>query len=126
MRRLTCATVALSFLLIGASVAAAADWEFLGDTTTDKKYYLSRIERSSPTTVRTWIKVEYGTPTKRGETSTVAQAEYDCQKRQTRTLAMIGYGPTGPVDAGWSGVGTWEAVFPDSIGEAILERVCSK
>ena len=115
-------------LLSGAPENGRKSYWFTG--TTD--HYFVFIEVGSivrhESKVRAWVAYVYD-PKHRpsnGARATTTLQEWDCSTRKNRTLAVASYGAEFKIlEHASSDTEVWQVVFPDSVGDLTLSRVCS-
>ena len=89
---------------------------------------VNRIEETSAPMRRAWT-ATFLAPSRRVALKNAAymqmQADYDCSERRTRPLSLDLYGQDYSHLAGNASRGSWQAIIPESAGDAVLRFVCS-
>jgi hypothetical protein len=99
------------------------EWEYVtGSTSAGNYYYDPKSFMRSKDIVKTWIK---SIP---NEEIVVRKTlwEIGCSQRNIRTLSSVTYGVEGKVIAGFSQPTDWEAIIPETVGDAFREELCKK
>jgi hypothetical protein len=120
-------TLLTLILATSISNAFAAEW-YLMDTGTAKSLWFfdkATVEKSKPT-VRLWIKsVRMREADADGAWATTRRAEYNCQTRTVRTLALVDYDNNENVLKTYNVKGSAvDDIVPGSAAEGALEMVC--
>jgi hypothetical protein len=89
---------------------------------------VNRIEKKSPPMRRAWT-ATFLAPSRRVAFKNAAymqmQADYDCSERRMRVLSLDLYGQDYSHLGGNASPGSWQAIIPESAGDAVLRFVCS-
>ena len=89
---------------------------------------VNRIEETSAPMRRAWT-TTFPAPSRRVAFKNAAcmqmQADYDCSERRMRSLSLDLYGQDYSHLAGGASPGSWQAIIPESAGDAELRFVCS-
>jgi hypothetical protein len=89
---------------------------------------VNRIQERSAPMRRAWD-TTFLSPSRRGAFKNAAymqmQADYDCSERRMRPLSLDLYGQDYSHVAGRASPGSWQAIIPESAGDAVLRFVCS-
>ena len=129
----------ISILFIGNS-SFAQDWTFVGADRDGNKWYVkssyvSKDEFTNNDIFKIWTKKEVLKETikKNGKTLTYSNAKElqlifaDCTERRIKFVSSIVYSAQGKVLNNWSLEDyeqEWKDVIPDSMGEAMLNKIC--
>jgi len=125
--------VILMMLLAVVSASAAAEWLGLGVRETTTTYYDFSTIRRADDIAKVWKLIDYTTPPVQSFTkpykSHKEQAEFDCEKRKMRHIALIFYsGNMGEGDVLYSEdiPGSWNSPPAKSIDEFLMKIACGK
>ena len=122
-------------LLLTSKSIFAQDWVYAGESVTGDKYYLRKTANSDYGNKKAWSKrIGKSISYKKGnKTFTLLNgyclelSEYDCSGRQTKLISFAYYNSKGSVVYSYNFQPfdtDWEDVFPDSMGETLLVKVC--
>lgn len=128
--------------LIGLSLvptsALAADWRFLGTSTTETVVYvdvsslreLPAIPISRPFPVRQiWSKSDHSNDNTEADRETKSMHRFDCSAETMLIVSMTGYRANGTVSNSHTNEDFsfgYKPVTPDSIGYALMEFACGR
>lgn len=120
------------FALMMSTAAVASDWtEISSDSNAHFYVDLATVDRKG-TQITFWLKTIKNSDairTKFAEAYTLDRRVVNCVQRRILMLSTIGYDESGlvrfSVDVPQS-LRAWQPITPDSIGEAIFERLCQK
>ena len=124
MKKLLC----LSLAALVSTSSMGADWEDNGANISGDKYYIdtSSIDNSGLYT-KVWVK-RIGKKLKTSKPKDTQESkvlyEFACASKQIRILSGVFYNFDGSMDSE-NTVSDWNYVPPDSIFEALMQRVCN-
>ena len=132
--------IAIIFLiLIFPGISFAEDnWEEYASTSYGISYYnCEQIFYSSDYVIKAWTKTKLNEKGKEKVISInpdmmhvdylLRLSEVDCNKRKSRSLAIVGYSSRNkPLTDAKSAIGNWENLVPDSDAYHLSEIVCDK
>jgi hypothetical protein len=114
------------------ALPAHADWVAIANNEDATQYVdLSTVKKTGPTR-RVWVLLDYVKPHalagSAGYLSIKSLDEYACVDERTRTLQSSAF--SGQMGSGKplasEGAGEWSYVLPESNGETLMKRVCSR
>ena len=109
------------------TAANAARWVLVTKTPNAARYIDADAFVFDEATATIWLKTDYASKGKSGESVTIEKWMHDCANARAKLLALTLYDAKGRV------VGSaelpryrleWGAIIPNSIGETIHQRVC--
>jgi hypothetical protein len=129
----------ISVLFIGHK-SIAQDWTYVGSDTEGSKWYVkssyvSKDGYSNSGSIKIWTKKELKKTTvrKNGKTLTYTNAKElqlifaDCTDKRIKFVTTTVYNSQGKVVDSWTLEDyeqEWNDVVPDSMGEALLDKIC--
>lgn len=129
----------ISILFIGNS-SFAQDWTFVGADKDGNKWYVkssyvSKDEYTNNGIIKIWTKKEILKETikKNGKSVTYSNVKElqlifaDCTERRIKFVSSVAYSAQGKVLNNWTLEDyeqEWNDVIPDSMGEAMLNKIC--
>ena len=115
-----------------ASVTSAADWRFVIISDGNDNYFFDTqsFRKTGDTTYIVWAKIEFSEvsgqknakiiKTQQPVAYELSKYEYNFQNEEWRILASAWYGKNGDTLYSYSTPMSWNAIFPNSIGEVIF------
>lgn len=122
-------TVGLILGLLFTGTGHAATWYGFSTVATNNAVIFfdadSVVKKNG--TVAIWIKYvnEEQSPAQDGSYASAYRTNYSCTNRTTQSTTAVLYDKNQNVIRTWSGTPTPDAVVPGSVGESILQLVCS-
>lgn len=132
--------IILVSVLFDGHFSIAQDWVYIGADRDSSKWfvkssYVTKDSHINPGSIKIWTKKESKITTikKKGKTLTFSDAKElllifaDCNDRRIKFVSSALYNSSGKVVDSWTleeYEQEWNDVFPDSIGETMLNRIC--
>ena len=118
------------FLVVGillSSFSQAAEWAFVGSTSTDADYYIDRTYYNFDkvkNTSEVWFKVNKFKGLEEYKSS-VTLTSYHCTNKKEKILSQVNYSSDNKVLNTLEDINaTYRAIFPDTIGEDLWIAAC--
>jgi hypothetical protein len=128
-------TILSTLLILISTLSFSQNWVYVSTATDGSKYYIRNSSTDEFGNKKVWSKIisKTMTYTKKGKTYSLPNGyviyldAYDCDGKKSKLISGVYYNSKGTVAHSFSIEDyeqEWKDVVPDSIGEALLDKVC--